>query len=351
MRKLVTLAVVGTLTLAGAALPGALHAQRDQIRVVGSSTVYPYTAKVAELFGRTGGFKTPVVESTGTGGGFKLFCGGIGPSHPDVTGASRAIKASEVADCAAHGVKDITEIMIGFDGLTIANSRRSPRFRLTARQVYLALAKTVPNAIGGTRANPYTNWSQIDKALPNMKIEVYGPPPTSGTRDAFVELVMQPGCKTWPWLADLEKSNKPEWERICNTMREDGPYIEAGENDNLIVQKLEANPNAVGVFGYSFLEENRDQLQGSFVNGVEPTFDTIADKSYPVSRPLFIYVKKAHVGVIPGIKEFVAEFTSNKAIGDEGYLTEIGLTPMPAAQRTQVQQAASSMASNVKAGR
>ena len=346
MRKILTLAAAGLFILSGAAL-----AQRDQIRIVGSSTVYPYTAKVAEQFGRTGGFKTPVVESTGTGGGFKLFCAGIGPSHPDVTGASRAIKASEVADCAAHGVKDVTEIQIGFDGLSLANNRRGPRFRLTPRQIYLALAKDVPNAMGGSKANPYTNWSQIDKSLPNLAIEVYGPPPTSGTRDAFVELVMQTGCKTWPWLADLEKTNKGQWERLCNTMREDGRFIEAGENDNLIVQKLEANPSAVGIFGYSFLEENRDTIQGAVINGVEPDFDTIADKSYPVSRPLFIYVKKAHVGVIPGIKEFVAEFTSNKAIGDDGYLTEVGLTPMPAAQRSQVQQAAQGMPSNVKSGK
>jgi phosphate transport system substrate-binding protein len=346
MHKIVTLAAVGLVALSGAAL-----AQRDQIRIVGSSTVYPYTAKVAEQFGRTGGFKTPVVESTGTGGGFKLFCAGIGPSHPDVTGASRAIKASEVADCAAHGVKDVTEIQIGYDGLSLANNRRGPRFRLTPRQIYLALAKDVPNAMGGSKANPYTHWSQIDKSLPNLAIEVYGPPPTSGTRDAFVELVMQTGCKTWPWLADLEKTNKGQWERLCNTMREDGRFIEAGENDNLIVQKLEANPSAVGIFGYSFLEENRDTIQGAVINGVEPDFDTIADKSYPVSRPLFIYVKKAHVGVIPGIKEFVAEFTSNKAIGDDGYLTEVGLTPMPAAQRSQVQQAAQGMPSNVKSGK
>ena len=346
MRKTLTLAVAGLFALSGAAL-----AQRDQIRIVGSSTVYPYTAKVAEQFGRTGGSKTPVVESTGTGGGFKLFCAGIGPSHPDITGASRAIKASEVADCAAHGVSEVTEIQIGYDGLSLANNRRGPRLRLTPRQIYLALAKTVPNAMGGSKPNPYTNWRQIDRALPDLAIEVYGPPPTSGTRDAFVELVMQAGCKTWPWLADLEKTDKAQWERQCNTMREDGRFVEAGENDNLIVQKLEANPNAVGIFGYSFLEENRDTLQGALIDGVEPTFDTIADKSYPVSRPLFLYVKKAHVGVIPGIKEFVAEFTSNKAIGDEGYLTEIGLTPMPAGQRSQVQQAAQGMPNNVKAGR
>jgi phosphate transport system substrate-binding protein len=346
MRKIVTLAAVGALALSGAAL-----AQRDQIRIVGSSTVYPFTAKVAEQFGRTGGFKTPVVESTGTGGGFKLFCGGVGPSHPDITGASRAIKGSEVADCAAHGVTEITEVHIGFDGIVLANSRRGQRLKLTTRQLYMALAKTVPNNMGGSRPNPYRNWSDIDKSLPSLEIEIYGPPPTSGTRDAFVELVMQEGCKSWPWLADLEKTNKGQWERQCNSIREDGVYIEAGENDNLIVQKLEANPNAFGIFGFSFLDQNQDRLQGSFINGVEPTFDNIAGKAYPVSRPLFFYVKKAHLGVIPGIKEFVAEFTSNKAFGEDGYLTEIGLIPLPANTRGQVQQAAQGMASNVKSGR
>jgi phosphate transport system substrate-binding protein len=342
MKKIVCFAALGAFALSGAAV-----AQRDQIRIVGSSTVYPFTTEVAEQFGRAGSFKTPVVESTGTGGGFKLFCGGVGPSHPDITGASRAIKASEIADCASHGVRDMTEILIGYDGLSIANSRRGTRLRLTPRQVYLALAKNVPNAMGTTRPNPYRNWSDVDRSLPNIAIEVYGPPPTSGTRDAFVELVMQAGCKTWPWLADLEKSNKGEWERLCNQIREDGSYVEAGENDNLIVQKLEANPNAVGIFGFSFLDQNMDQLQGAFINGVEPTFDTIASKQYPVSRPLFIYVKKAHVGVIPGIKEFVAEFTSNRAFGEDGYLGEAGLIPLPAAQRGQVQQAAASLANNV----
>jgi phosphate transport system substrate-binding protein len=345
MRKIVTLAALGAVALSSAAL-----AQRDQIRIVGSSTVYPFTTQVAEQFGRTGGFKTPVVESTGTGGGFKLFCAGVGPTHPDITGASRAIKTSEIADCASHGVREITEILIGYDGLTVANSRRGARLRLTPRQIYLALAKNVPR-MGSSKPNPYRTWSDIDPSLPNVKIEVYGPPPTSGTRDAFVELVMQAGCRTWPWLADLEKTNKDEWARLCNTMREDGAYVEAGENDNLIVQKLEANPNAVGIFGYSFLDENRDQIQGAFINGVEPTFDTIASKQYPVSRPLFIYVKKAHVGVIPGIQEFVAEFASNKATGEDGYLSDLGLIPAPAAQRTAVQQAASSLASNVGSGR
>ena len=346
MRKIVCLAALGALAFSAAA-----QAQRDQIRIVGSSTVYPFTTKVAERFGRAGGFKTPVVESTGTGGGFKLFCAGVGPSHPDLTGASRAIKPSEVADCAAHGVGEITEVLIGNDGLTVANSRRAPRLRLTPRQIYLALASSVPNAMGGAKPNPHRTWSDVDEALPNIKIEVYGPPPTSGTRDAFVELVMQAGCKTWPWLADLEKTNKAEWERLCNTLREDGAYVEAGENDNLIVQKLQANPNAVGVFGFSFLDQNTDQLQGAVVNGVEPTFETIASKQYPLSRPLFVYVKKAHAGVIPGIREFLAELTSDRAFGDDGYLAEAGLIPLPAAQRGQVQQAATSLAGNVRTGK
>jgi phosphate transport system substrate-binding protein len=346
MRKIVTLAALGFAAFSSAAL-----AQRDQIRIVGSSTVYPFTAKVAEQFGRTGGFKTPVVESTGTGGGFKLFCAGVGPSHPDLTGASRAIKASEVADCAAHGVKDITEINIGYDGIVVANSRKSPVFRLTIKQLYLALAKNVPNAMGGSRANPYRTWADLDKALPAIRIEVYGPPPTSGTRDAFVELVMQEGCKSWPWLADLEKTNKEQWTRLCSQIREDGGYVEAGENDNLIVQKLESNPNALGIFGFSFLDQNSDKLHGSVIDGVEPTFDNIAGKTYPVSRPLFVYVKKAHIGVIPGIRELVAEYTSNRAFGEDGYLSEIGLIPLAAQARGQVQQAAQSMATNVKAGK
>jgi phosphate transport system substrate-binding protein len=346
MRKTACLVALGALALAGAAV-----AQRDQIRIVGSSTVYPFTTKVAEQFGRTSGFATPIVESTGTGGGFKLFCAGVGPAHPDLTGASRAIKASEVADCAAHGVRDVTEVLIGFDGLTIANSRRATRLRLTPRQVYLALARSVPNAMGSSRPNPHRTWADVDRALPNVPIEVYGPPPTSGTRDAFVELVMQAGCRSWPWLADLEKTNKAEWERLCNQIREDGAFVEAGENDNLIVQKLEANPQAVGIFGFSFLDNNRDQLQGSFVDGVEPTFETIASKQYPVSRPLFVYVKKAHVGTIPGIQELVAELTSERAFGEDGYLADLGLIPLPAGERGQVRQAATSLASNVRTGK
>jgi phosphate transport system substrate-binding protein len=344
MRKILGLATAGILALAGSA-----HAQRDQIRVVGSSTVYPFAAKVAESFGRAGSFKTPIVESTGTGGGFKVFCGGIGAEFPDVSNASRKIKPSEVEACSSKGVKDIIEVPIGYDGIAIANSKRAPHLRLTRKQLFLALARNIPTAMGGTKPNPYRTWADIDKRLPAVKIEVLGPPPTSGTRDAFVELVMEFGCKqTWPWLAQVEKDDNARYKQICDTMREDGGWVDAGENDNLIVQKLEANPGAVGIFGYSFLEENKDKVQGSFVEGFEPTFETISALKYPISRPLFFYVKKAHLGVIPGLKEFVAEFTSAKAMGDEGYLADIGLIPLPAPKLQQAQNIGKALAPNVK---
>ena len=335
MRKQnLALAVATSFVLAGAA-----HAQsaRDYISIVGSSTVYPFTTAVAEQFGKANAsFKTPKVESTGTGGGFKLFCAGVGVQHPDVSNASRKIKASEIESCAKNGVKDIVEINIGFDGIVVATSKKSKPMALTIKDVWLALAKEVPDSAGKLVANPFKTWKDVNPTLPATKIEVLGPPPTSGTRDAFVELVMDHGCKEFPAIKDLEKGDEKKAKAVCQTVREDGAFIEAGENDNLIVQKLVANPNALGIFGYSFMEENLDKVQGETINGVAPTFESIADGQYPVSRPLFIYVKKAHVGVIPGIKEFIAEFTSEKAVGDEGYLSRKGLIPLPDAQRKQV---------------
>ena len=342
MRKQnLVLAVAATLTLAGAA---SAQSARDYISIVGSSTVYPFTTAVAEQFGKANAkFKTPKVESTGTGGGFKLFCAGVGVQHPDVSNASRKIKASEVETCAKNGVKDIVEINIGFDGIVVASSKKTQPMPLTIKDLWLALAKEVPDSAGKLVANPYKTWKDVNPTLPTTKIEVLGPPPTSGTRDAFVELVMDHGCKEFPAIKDLEKSDEKKAKAVCQTVREDGAFIEAGENDNLIVQKLVANPNALGIFGYSFMEENLDKVQGETINGVAPTFESIADGKYPVSRPLFIYIKKAHVGVIPGIKEFIAEFTSEKAVGDEGYLSRKGLIPLPDAQRKQVAADANSL--------
>lgn len=347
MRKI--LGLTGLIVAGSLALAGTAHAQRDQIRIVGSSTVYPFSAKVSETFGRAGSFKTPVVESTGTGGGFKLFCAGVGPTFPDVSNASRKIKTSEIEDCSAHGVKEIIEVPIGYDGIVFANSKKATRLHLSRKQIFMALAANWPTAMGGFKPNPAKTWHDIDKSLPATKIEVFGPPPTSGTRDALVSLVMEPGCKaTYPWLANLEKDDNAKYLKMCDSLREDGGYVEAGENDNLIVQKLEANPTAVGIFGYSFLAENKDQIQASIVDGLEPTFDNIASLKYPVSRPLFFYVKKAHIGVIPGLKEYVAEFTADKAIGEDGYLADIGLIPLPAPTLKIAQQAGRSLAPNVK---
>src|SRR3990172_1012473 len=333
-----TLAVAALALLAFAA-PAAPAAARDQIRIVGSSTVFPFATAVAERFGRTTAFKTPVVESTGTGGGFKLFFAGVGVGHPDISNASRAIKESEVKACAENGVAEITEVKIGYDGIVIANSRNAPSLDLTVAQVWQALAKTVP-VNGRLAANPHKMWSDIDPSLPAEKIEVFGPPPTSGTRDAFVELVLDKGCAA---VAEVEALDNDARKAACQTVREDGAFIEAGANDNLIVQKLEANPRSLGVFGFSFLDQNADRIQGSAIAGVTPTFEANADASYPVSRPLFVYVKNVHVGVVPGIAEYVAEFVSDRAAGEDGYLADKGLIPLPEAERKAVADRARSM--------
>jgi len=313
------------------AMSTAAHAQaaRDSINIVGSSTVYPFTTTVAEQFGRQGKFKTPKVESTGTGGGLKLFCNGVGPQYPDIANASRRVKPAELANCAQNGVKEVVEIKVGYDGIVLAQSKAGAPLIVTRKDVFLALAKTVPDPANPTSLipNPYTTWKDVNKTLPAVKIEVLGPPPTSGTRDSFAELYMEAGCRTYAWLNSLRDQDEPRFKRACDAIREDGAYIEAGENDNLIVQKLGANPGAVGVFGYSYLEENMDKLKGAVVDGVSPSFETVSSGKYPASRPLFIYIKKAHVGVIPGIKEFIDEYVSEKALGSEGYLADKGLIP------------------------
>ena len=336
-----------TTAAAGVLLAGAAQAQsaRDYITIAGSSTVFPFSSAVAEQFGRGTSFRTPKVESVGTGGGLKLFCQGVGPQHTDIANASRRIKASEVADCRKNGVSEIVEVKIGFDGIVLANAKAAPTYRLTRKELYMALAKQVPDPANPTRLvdNPYRTWRQINKSLPGVRIEVLGPPPTSGTRDAFNELVMEKGCEGYPWLKELKGVDESRFKRVCTQLREDGGYVEAGENDNLIVQKLEANPLALGIFGFSFLEENLNKLHGSFIEGKAPLFESIADGSYPVSRSMYVYVKKAHVGVIPGIREFIAEFTSEKAMGDEGYLADKGLIPLPKADREKVRKEAAAL--------
>ncbi|QFU77850.1 phosphate ABC transporter substrate-binding protein [Halioglobus maricola] len=345
---------------------------RDNVSIVGSSTVYPFATVVAERFGRSTDFKTPKIESTGSGGGLKLFCKGVGSNTPDITNASRRIKKSEYDDCQNNGVTDILEVLVGYDGIAIANSRKAQMMELSLKDLYLALAKDVPGADGKLIPNPYKTWKDVNPALPAVNIEVLGPPPTSGTRDAFAELALGGGAQAIAALKELrgissgdagalkaaiaslgipagvydayvEKkgkapSGKDIFKTVAYAVREDGAYIEAGENDNLIVQKLEANPSALGIFGFSFLEENGDKVQGSVVDGVTPSFDTIADGDYPVSRPLYFYVKAAHVGKIPGIQEYAAEFASNKAMGEDGYLPERGLIPLGDEELEQVQK-------------
>ena len=362
-KKKLVLAAFSAAIISGISQAAAV---RDYISIVGSSTVYPFATVVAEQFGKTTKFKTPKVESTGSGGGLKLFCAGVGVEHPDVTNASRRIKKSEQDLCAKNGVKEIVEVKVGYDGIVLGQSKATETLNLTRKDIFLALAKQVPGKDGKLVDNPNKTWKDVNPALPATKIEVLGPPPTSGTRDAFVELAMEGGAKKFDDLKKLRgskdeaeikalmaklgipesaynKKGKKVFQAVAHGIREDGAFIEAGENDNLIVQKLEANPNAVGIFGFSFLDQNADKIQGAMVDGQAPTFDAIADGAYPVSRPLYFYVKKAHVGAVPGIQEYLAEFTSDKADGEEGYLTEKGLIPMPEEERTKFRQDAKSL--------
>lgn len=341
MNRTTLIAALLATGLASAEFSHAAPAARDSINIVGSSTVYPFSATVAEHFGKSGQFKTPKVESTGTGGGMKLFCGGLGPQYPDIANASRAIKKSEFEACQKAGVKDIIEIKLGFDGIVVAQAKTAKnQLALTRKELFLALAKQVPdpkNPEGGALVeNPYKTWQEINPSLPQTKIEVLGPPPSSGTRDAFAELALEGGCQEIPWIKAKKESDDTWFKKVCMTVREDGAYIEAGENDNLIVQKLEANPNAAGIFGYSYLAMNEDRLHAAPIDGLSPTYEAIADGKYTISRPLYFYVKKGHIGQIPGIEEYMAEFISDKAAGPEGYLTDKGLIALPEAERKKV---------------
>ncbi|EEX11358.1 phosphate ABC transporter, periplasmic binding protein [Ruegeria lacuscaerulensis ITI-1157] len=324
--------------LAITAIAASAASARDAIRIVGSSTVFPYTQAVAEQFANNTGAPSPIVESTGTGGGMKIFCEGIGENTADITGASRAMKASEYELCQKNGVTDISEALIGFDGLSVAVSRANDfDWDLTLGEIYMALGAQVP-VDGEWKDNPYKMWNEIREDLPAVEILAYGPPPTSGTRDAFVELAMHAGCEELDFVKDGGFDG--DWvEENCSRMRTDGPFVEAGENDNLIVQRLEADPNAVGIFGYSFLYENLDKLKPVKIEGVEPNADTIADKSYPVSRPLYFYVKNAHRGVIPNLDEFLEEYMSDDALAADGYLAERGLVALSDERREELQDA------------
>jgi phosphate transport system substrate-binding protein len=328
-----TFAAAACLAVAATVATPALA--RDQIRIVGSSTVFPFATLVAQSFGRLTGMKTPVVESTGTGGGIRLFCAGIGDAHPDVVNASRKITAAELTTCKTNGVTEIVEMKIGFDGIVLASARSAPPIAITTTQLWLALAREVPNAQGQLVPNPNRMWSDIDRSLPAKRIEVMGPPPTSGTRDAFVELVMTPGCNAHPAIVTLRAADAARATAACaGALREDGAWIDAGENDILIVRKLEANADAFGVFGFSFLEENPDKVQGAAIAGVKPTFEDIASGKYPVSRPLFVYIKKQHNGAVaPGLDRFVTEWTEDRTWGPNGYLADKGFIPLPNAER------------------
>ena len=336
MNKTIALAAVATVALAVAA---PANAQRNTIQVVGSSTVFPFSSLAAERFGQTSEFAAPVVESTGTSGGMRLFCAGVGVDHPDLTGASRPMKQSEYETCLENGIDSITELQLGYDGIVLATSLDGSSLDVTRAQLFQALAAEV-EVDGEVVANPFTNWSEIDASLPDQPIQVFGPPPTSGTRDAWVELVMEEGCEEFEAIAALEEADEDRFEEVCQRMREDGLFIEAGENDNLIVQRLANEPNAFGIFGYSFLEENLDTLQGSLVEGVEPTFENISSFEYPVARSLYLYVKNAHRGVIPGLTEFAQELVSDRAAGDEGYMVDVGLIPLSGEDRAREQNEA-----------
>ncbi len=325
MRFVPTLAVLATSALALSACGGSGAGgsdSRDFVRIVGSSTVYPFATAVSEAVTKSAGIKSPVIESTGTGAGMKLFCAGVGVSHPDVVNASRRMKASEYEDCAKNGVKDVVEIQVGLDGIAFAEATGGPNMKLTPVDVYKALAAT---PFG--KPNTAKTWADVNPALPAIPISVYGPPSTSGTRDALAELILTKGCETDPAMKALKDSDKDKHKAVCTKVREDGAYVDSGENDNLIVQKIAANPKAIGVFGFSFLEENMDKLKGIPMSDVMPTYQTVSDFSYPGARPLYIYLKAAHLKSIKGMKEFALEFSN--AWGPDGYLKKKGMVVAP----------------------
>ncbi len=334
-RKFVALAAVAVTALASTTQAEA----RTEMRAVGSSTVYPFAKIVAERIARANPrLGTPIIESTGTGGGMKLFCAGVGERFPDVENASRRMKASEAKLCAQNGVSQITEIQVGIDGIAFATAKNTPLANVSTRDIYMALAKT---PFG--KPNRAKTWHDVNAKLPALPIRVYGPPPTSGTRDALGELIMTAGCDSNPGMAGIKKADENKYKAICTGMREDGGFIEAGENDNLIVQKIEGNPGTIGIFGYSYLEANAGRLKGVQINGVTPTYQAISTFKYPGARPLYIYIKNAHAGAIPAVRAYAAEFTKESAFGPNGYLLRAGLISAPNNVRARSQVLARSL--------
>lgn len=325
--------------------PVAPVSSNDQkIKIVGSSTVAPFSRTVAERFGATTDFATPIVESTGTGGGFKAFCEGVGPLKASISNASRPIKDSERELCAEAGVTSITEVPLGYDGIVLANAKSGPLFDITKAQLYLALAKDIPDGQGGFRPNPYKRWNEIDPSLPDEPILVLGPPPTSGTRDAFVELGMEPGAAEFPELAALKKEDPDAFKARAHTVRTDGTWVDFGENDTAIVQSLVKSPEALGVLGFSFLEQNGDRVKGGHLGGIEPTFENITSGQYGLARVMYFYVKDQNIPLVPGLLEFVTESVSDGAAGEDGYLIEKGLIPLHPDELGKAQEAAATLA-------
>ena len=326
MKKLMGCAAAAAMILPASSA----FAARDYVWAAGSSTVFPFATRVAENYAKKSGSKAPKVESLGTGGGIKLFCSGTGDAFPDIANASRPMKKTEFDACAAKGVKDIVQIKVGFDGIVIATDKDGPDYNFKLEHLFLGLSSNVLRA-GKFVPNPYKTWDEIGSGLPGNRILVYGPPPTSGTRDAFVELGIEAGARKYPTADELRSNNEKQFKAIVDPLRKDG-WVDAGENDNVIVQKLTKTPGSLGVFGYSFLEENGDKVKGNPISGIRPTAQAIADGSYPLSRSLYIYVKKANVGVTKGLQEFVDEFVSDAASGRGGYLQGRGLIPLPPGQ-------------------
>jgi phosphate transport system substrate-binding protein len=334
----------GIIIAAAVALAVAGPALAREIRIVGSSTVFPFSTTVAEQFGANSNFPTPIVEANGSGSGIKLFCQGVGQNFPDIANSSRRMKGSEWDLCHANNVTEIVEVVIGYDGIVLANAKRAEAFDLTREQIFMALAREVP-INGRLVPNPYKRWTDISSDLPDLPIVVFGPPPSSGTRDAFLELVMDPGAETFPMLKEIKEDDAGLFSEIAHAIREDGAWVDAGENDGAIVQRLTKNPEALGIFGFSFLIQNEDRIRGARIAGVAPNFREIASQEYEISRSLYFYLKKAHLGVVAGLGDFVKAFTDERAWGDEGYLIDKGLIPLPSAQRAAMAASARSFTS------